>query len=119
MTNLPEFQPLEAEITSHGAIAESIGNNEPAAELSPTKPFSLFNPTLEELASMTEADFKRAFAHSPIKRTKYRGWLRNLCVVMGNSGDRRFIPWLESAAVNSDAIVGEHAAWALRRLCQQ
>ena len=46
----------------------------------------------EQLASMTEDDFKRAFAHSPIKRAKYRGWLRNLCVAMGNSGDRAIHP---------------------------
>lgn len=72
---------------------------------------------------MTEADFKRVFAHSPIKRAKHRGWLRNLCVVMGNSGDRRFVPWLEALVANHgpsgspDPIVAEHAAWALRKLC--
>jgi epoxyqueuosine reductase len=115
-THLPEFQPLQVEIKSGNFLAGRADENEPAAQLSPTKPFLLFNPTLEELASMTEEDFKRAFAHSPVKRTKYRGWLRNLCVVMGNSGDRRFIPWLESAVSNPDPIVGEHAAWALRRL---
>jgi len=71
---------------------------------------------------MTEEDFRRVFAHSPIKRTKYRGWLRNLCVVMGNSGDRRFIPWLQSLVAISnpaeppDPIVAEHAAWALCKL---
>jgi epoxyqueuosine reductase len=118
-TFLPEFQPLHVEIKSSKLLAGPADENEPAAQYSPTQPLSLFNPTLEELASMTEEDFKRAFAHSPVKRTKYRGWLRNLCVVMGNSGDRRFIPWLESAAGNPDPIVVEHAAWALRRLYPQ
>jgi epoxyqueuosine reductase len=47
---------------------------------------------------------------------KYRGWLRNLCVAMGNSGDERFVPWLEQAAQHSDPVVREHAAWALDRL---
>ncbi len=78
--------------------------------------FSLFNPPLDALASLTEEDFRRLFAHSPLKRVKYRGWLRNLCVVMGNSGDRRFVPWLERAAEHADPIVREHAAWALGRL---
>jgi len=96
-TELSEFQPLQVETKSIEA-------------------FSLFNPTLESLASITEEDFKRLFARSPIKRVKFRGWLRNLCVAMGNSGDPRFIPWLEAAANNSDPIVQEHAAWALSKL---
>jgi len=77
---------------------------------------SLFNPPLDVLALITEDDFHRIFAHSPIKRVKYRGWLRNLCVAMGNSGDERFVPWLEQAAQHSDPIVREHAAWALDRV---
>ncbi len=82
-------------------------------------PVSLFHPPLEVLAAISEDDFRRLFAHSPIKRVKYRGWLRNLAVVMGNSGDRRFIPWLERAAEHSDEIVREHATWALRRLTKE
>jgi epoxyqueuosine reductase len=77
---------------------------------------SLFNPPLALLASISEDEFRRIFAHSPIKRAKYRGWLRNLCVAMGNSGDGRFAPWLERTARHSDAIVREHAAWALDHL---
>jgi epoxyqueuosine reductase len=78
--------------------------------------FSLFNPPLEALASMSEEDFRSVFAHSPIKRAKYRGWLRNLAVAMGNSGDVRLVPWLERIARHPDPIVREHAAWALERL---
>jgi epoxyqueuosine reductase QueG len=82
----------------------------------PVSSFSLFNPPLHALASISEDDFRGIFAHSPIKRVKYRGWLRNLCLAMGNSGDERFVPWLERAAQHSDSIVREHAAWALERL---
>jgi len=78
--------------------------------------FSLFSPPLEALAAMTESDFRRAFAHSPIKRTKYRGWLRNLCVAMGNSGEVRLVPKLKELAAHADPIVREHAEWALSRL---
>ena len=81
-----------------------------------TTDFSLFNPPLDALAALTEDDFRRIFRHSPIKRAKYPGWLRNLCVTMGNSGDRKFIPWLEEARHHSDAVVREHAEWALKRL---
>jgi epoxyqueuosine reductase QueG len=78
--------------------------------------FSLFNPPLDALALLGEEDFRRVFVHSPIKRAKWRGWLRNLAVAMGNSGDKRFVPWLERAAQHSDPIIREHAAWALERL---
>jgi epoxyqueuosine reductase len=81
-----------------------------------TTSFSLFNPPLDLLALITEDGFRRIFATSPIKRAKYCGWLRNLCVAMGNSGDERFVPWLEQAARHPDPIVREHAAWALARL---
>ncbi len=79
---------------------------------------SLFNPPLDALSSLTEDDFRQAFAHSPIKRAKYRGWLRNLCVAMGNSGDSRSVPWLERAREHPDPVVREHAEWALGRLRQ-
>jgi epoxyqueuosine reductase len=114
-TFLPEFQPLQVEFKSEKSEASADVKATTVRE-SNHPAFSLFNPTLEQLASLTEVDFKRAFAHSPIKRTKYRGWLRNLCVAMGNSGDQKFIPWLEIAAGSSDSIVSEHATWALSRL---
>ena len=115
-TDLPEFQPLQVEIKSREPLAKRTTEDEPVPPLPTTEQFSLFNPAMEALASITEEDFQRVFARSPIKRAKYRGWLRNLCVAMGNSGDRRFIPWLEAAAHHPDPVVREHAAWALRRL---
>ncbi len=116
VTNLAEFQPMQVEVTSREPLAEQTAENVAVPQISNTEEFSLFNPPLGALASVTEEDFHRIFARSPIKRAKYRGWLRNLCVVMGNSGDRQFIPWLEAAAGHSDPVVREHAAWALRRL---
>ena len=113
---LAEFAPQRVEINSKQGRVGLSTEDQPAAEDSDAGGFSLFNPNLEELASITEEDFKRAFARSPIKRVKYCGWLRNLCVVMGNSGDRRFLPWLEAAAGNADGVVREHAIWALRQL---
>jgi epoxyqueuosine reductase len=115
-TDLPEFQPMHVEVKSREPLAEFPTEDEPLSEVKATEPFSLFSPDIEALASITEDDFQRVFARSPVKRAKYCGWLRNLCVVMGNSGDRRFIPRLEAAADNPDPIVREHAAWALQRL---
>ncbi len=80
------------------------------------KTFSLFNPPLEVLASMSEDDFRQTFRHSPIKRAKYRGWLRNLCVAMGNSGDARLAPRLEELSRHADPLIRELAAWALEQV---
>ncbi len=115
-TSSPEFQPMEIEVTSCEAPADCAAEGAPVSPPLASQELSLFNPTIESLASISEADFRRIFARSPIKRAKYRGWLRNLCVVMGNSGDRQFIPWLEAAARNPDPLVREHAAWALGKL---
>ena len=113
-TKLPELQPMEITLPA----STDPRNTEFGGETGPSsaRRFSLFNPPLDALAQLSEEDFRRAFRHSPIKRPKYRGWLRNLCVVMGNSGDRRFIPKLEELSRHEDSIVREHAAWALSRL---
>lgn len=74
------------------------------------------NPELIPLLSLTEEEFRERFKRSPIKRTKRRGLLRNVCVALGNSGDRQAVPALCQALHDSEALVRGHAAWALGRL---
>jgi epoxyqueuosine reductase len=81
----------------------------------------LLAPELEWLASMTEDQFRETFRASPIKRTKYRGLIRNACVALGNSNvkrdsetHKRITHLLVRLSENSDAIISEHAKWALR-----
>jgi epoxyqueuosine reductase len=125
-TKVPQFHPMTA-VTIYPTLEEGSARAQRATDNGPrtahhgprttdNASLSLFNPPLEVLASIREDDFRRIFARSPIRRAKYRGWLRNLCVATGNSGDERFVPWLERAAQHSDSIVREHAAWALARL---
>ncbi|HEV2351697.1 MAG TPA: tRNA epoxyqueuosine(34) reductase QueG [Terriglobia bacterium] len=109
-TSQAEFQPMKVNVERGFAHAESLTPNpEPLT-------FSLFNPPLEALASLNENDFRRIFQKSPIKRVKYRGWLRNLCVAMGNSGDSKFLPRLRYFREHSDPIVREHAKWAILQI---
>lgn len=122
-TSQPEFQPLAVTLSSPcdgvEAGADGVPPNracEDCQSPSSARSFSLFNPLIDALAQLSEEDFRRAFAHSPIKRPKYAGWLRNLCVVMGNSGDLRFVPKLKELAHHGDAVVREHAEWALGQL---
>ena len=57
-------------------------------------------PDLEELANLTEEEFNRRFARSPVERARYRGFLRNVAVAMGNSGNREFLTLLGKLAAN-------------------
>lgn len=71
---------------------------------------------LMDLLSLDEAGFKRRFSGTPLLRPKRRGFLRNVCVALGNLGDARALPALEKASVDPEPLVAEHARWAVRRI---
>jgi epoxyqueuosine reductase len=73
----------------------------------------LDTPDLIELLQLDEAAFKSRFSGSPILRTKRRGFLRNVCVALGNVGDESALPVLEKAAHDSEPLIAEHAHWAI------
>jgi epoxyqueuosine reductase len=56
------------------------------------------------------------FRGTPVLRARYRGFLRNVAVAMGNAGLPQFREPLERLAAGDDPLVREHAAWALARL---
>jgi len=74
------------------------------------------SPELIPLLSLNEEQFRERFRHSPIKRTKRRGLVRNVCVALGNSGDRQAVPPLIGALHDDEPLIRGHAAWALGRL---
>jgi epoxyqueuosine reductase len=72
--------------------------------------------SLDDLAAMPADEFRTAFRHTPVWRTKHSGFLRNVAVAMGNSRDPRYRPALERLASSPDEVVAEHALWALARI---
>lgn len=74
------------------------------------------SPELIPLLSLTEEQFRERFRHSPIRRAKRRGLLRNVCVALGNCGDQRAVPALIGALQDNEALIRGHAAWALGRI---
>jgi len=74
------------------------------------------SPALIPLLSLTEEQFRERFRRSPIRRTKRRGLLRNVCVALGNIGDPQAIPALVGALHDVEPLVRGHAAWALGRI---
>jgi epoxyqueuosine reductase len=73
----------------------------------------LAGPELLPLLALDEAGFQRRFAGTPMLRAKRRGLLRNVCVALGNSRDRRALPALERAALDPEPLIAEHARWAI------
>jgi epoxyqueuosine reductase len=73
-------------------------------------------PDLMELLPLDEAGFKSRFAGTPILRTKRRGLLRNVCVALGNVGDKSALPALSQAAKDSEPLIAEPARWAMERI---
>jgi len=76
----------------------------------------LVAPDLAALASLDATAFAQRFRRNPVKRAKRRGLLRSVAVALGNSGDATKRPVLEALLADEDALVREHAAWALARL---
>jgi epoxyqueuosine reductase len=97
---------------------------------------NLVAPELDWLLSLSEADFRQTFRGSAVRRTKWRGLVRNACVAAGNAlrqsalargerasnevapGERvsemtRLRARLAELAASADAIIAGHARWAL------
>jgi len=84
---------------------------------------SLFLPKLEWLAEMSEEEFHEVFCGSPVKRTKWRGMVRNACIALGNSGvekateaHERVEKLLKKLAESHETVIKESAQWALSRI---
>jgi epoxyqueuosine reductase len=74
------------------------------------------DPPLREVLALDPAAFAERARGTALRRTKWRGLLRNALVAAGNSGDRSLAPALERHAAGDDPLLAEHARWALARL---
>lgn len=121
---LPQLagRPVGAQPLSRAQSRDAVSAQTAEAELASGRG-SLFAPSLEWLASLSDEDFREIFRASAVKRTKWRGLVRNACVALGNSGvppgtpaHTRILAQLERLAASEDALIVEHARWALDRL---
>jgi epoxyqueuosine reductase len=76
----------------------------------------LINPTLDWLASLDESDFERLFNGSPVRRTGFLGFRRNVAIAMGNSGLADFARTLEEWSAAADEGLRSAARWAIARV---
>lgn len=85
-----------------------------APEFAPRE--GLVNPALDWLAEISVQEFQQRFRGSPIRRAKRNGVRRNTAIAMGNSGQSKFLPILETLCGDADESVAESARWAKKRL---
>jgi epoxyqueuosine reductase len=71
---------------------------------------------LRDYLGLNETQFRTLFRNSPIKRIKRRGFLRNVCVALGNVGANDDLPALERAAADPEPLIAEHATWAIDQI---
>jgi epoxyqueuosine reductase len=87
------------------------------AQQSPVREFQhRETPPLTDYLSWDEAKFRDFFRGTPIFRIKRRGFLRNVCVVLGNTGDETALPALKRVCHDADTMLAEHAAWAIEQI---
>ncbi len=110
-----EFQPRSVPMERNDAEDSFEGSKQPDE--------SLYLPKLEWLASLTEEEFRRIFRGSSIKRTKWRGLVRNACIALGNSGvkkgtpaHRRISALLQRLIQSPEQLIAESALWAMSRI---
>jgi epoxyqueuosine reductase len=61
--------------------------------------------------------FSAQFFESPIKRSRRRGYLRNIAVALGNAADERAVfPLTRVMKAEEEPLVRAHAAWALGQI---
>src|SRR6266436_5142954 len=113
ISTIPQFQPR--------VFPAPAGNGTEASV--PSQDESLYLPRLEWLLGLSEADFRTLFRGSAVKRAKWRGLMRNVCIALGNSGLRsgtaeheRISNLLERLAASDEQILAESARWALSRI---
>ena len=71
---------------------------------------------LRDYLALDEQAFRKLFEGSPIRRAGRQGFLRNVCTALGNAGKSDDLAALERACLDADAIVAEHAAWAVAQI---
>ncbi len=79
-------------------------------------PISLYPDLFSEIMR-PPIDFSQRFRQSPIRRSKRRGYLRNVAVALGNLGiPEAAAPLSRTLLEDPEPLVRSHAAWALGQI---
>jgi epoxyqueuosine reductase len=73
-------------------------------------------PSLAQLATLDDAEFRKFFSGSPIKRIGRDRFVRNVLIAIGNSADASLREAARRLTEDKNSVVAEAAAWACDRL---
>lgn len=76
----------------------------------------LEQPDLLAWLALDDQQFKDTFKNTPVLRSKRRGFLRNVCVALGNVGNASALPALRRALDDPEPLIAEHARWAIHQI---
>jgi len=93
-------------------------STEAAPELLPAAPDDA-HPELAPLLRLSEEAFVERYRGRAIMRARRDGFLRNVCIAIGNVGVHDDLPALLAALDDAAPIVRGHAAWAIARLLER
>jgi epoxyqueuosine reductase len=65
---------------------------------------------------LTQKEFNFLYKDTPIFRSKWKGYLRNVAVALGNSGDPTVLHSLNKAIQWNEPLIREHALWAIDKI---
>ncbi len=71
---------------------------------------------LASLFTLTEADFRARFRHTPLWRPHRHGLLRNAAIVLGNQRCAAAVPALAKGLTDAEPLVRNACAWALGKV---
>jgi epoxyqueuosine reductase len=73
-------------------------------------------PSLTDELTISTQEFNHRFKRSPVKRARRRGYLRNVAVALGNTGDTLALPVLQKVLNDEEPMIREHAKWAIEKI---
>jgi len=76
----------------------------------------LISPSLDDLAGLDDAAFRKLFSGSPVKRIGRDRFIRNVLIAIGNSGNQNFASAAQDLLNDPSPLVRAMAVWALAQL---
>ena len=73
-------------------------------------------PSLGQLLKLDDAEFRKLFSGSPVKRIGRDRFIRNVLIAAGNSNDPKLVQYVSSLISDVSPLVRAMAVWALAQL---
>lgn len=94
------------------------GNTDTHSDFAPPTADDAF-PPLAELLKLDDVAFRERYRGRAVQRATRDGFLRNVCVALGNVGNLDDVEALKEALGDGTALVRGHAAWGLGEIARR